>query len=69
MADDRNKGGKRGRIKVINSDKNEIRYFKDKMGITHQSVTGAMPASDSNGPKIIVKNLRNKLISRQQRGS
>jgi len=60
MADDKMKRGMKSRIKVISSDNYEVRYFKDKMGITHQAVTGAMRATGSNDRKSLAKYLRNK---------
>ena len=60
MGDDKIKKGMKGRIKVISSDNYEVRYFKDKLGITHQAVTGAMRATGSNDRKTLEKYLRNK---------
>jgi hypothetical protein len=48
MADDKTKKGKSDRNKVSGSEKYEVQYLKDKMGVTGQAVAGAIRATGSN---------------------
>jgi hypothetical protein len=48
MADDKTKKGKQDRSKVSGSEKYEIDYFKSKLGVSSQAVTGAIRATGSS---------------------
>lgn len=60
MADNKSKRGSSDRNKVSGSENYEIQYFKEKMGVTSQAVTGAIRATGSNGRKILEKYLKEK---------
>ncbi len=53
MADNKSKKDQRDRSKVSGSESYEIKYFKDKLGVTSQAVTGAIRATGSNDRKIL----------------
>ncbi|MFC5873212.1 Protein of unknown function [Chryseobacterium arachidis] len=46
MADNKSKKGKADRNKVSGSENYEIEYFKEKIGVSSQAVTGAIRARD-----------------------
>lgn len=60
MSDDKNKKGRQDRSKVNGSENYEIQYFKDKMGVSSQAVTGAIRATGSNDRKVLEKYLKDK---------
>lgn len=60
MADDKSKKGKQDRSKVSGSENYEIQYFKDKLGVSTQAVTGAIRATGSNDRKVLTEYLKNK---------
>ncbi|MCC3215655.1 MULTISPECIES: DUF3606 domain-containing protein [Chryseobacterium] len=60
MADNKSKRGSSDRNKVSGSENYEIQYFKEKMGVTSQAVTGAIRATGSNDRKILEKYLKEK---------
>lgn len=60
MADDKSKKGKQDRNQVSGSEKYEIDYFKEKMGVTGQAVAGAIRATKSNDRKVLEKYLQEK---------
>lgn len=60
MADNKSKKGKSDRNKVSGSEHYEIQYFKEKMGVTSQAVTGAIRATGSNDRKVLEKYLKDK---------
>lgn len=60
MADNKSKRGSSDRNKVSGSENYEIQYFKEKMGVTSQAVTGAIRAIGSNDRKILEKYLKEK---------
>jgi hypothetical protein len=60
MADDKTKKGKQDRNKVSGSENYEINYFKDKLGVSSQAVTGAIRATGSNDRKVLEKYLKDK---------
>ncbi|MFP3596960.1 DUF3606 domain-containing protein [Chryseobacterium sp. SIMBA_029] len=60
MADDKSKKGKQDRNKVSGSENYEIKYFKDKMNVTSQAVTGAIRATGSNDRKTLETYLKGK---------
>lgn len=60
MADDKSKKGKQDRNKVSGSENYEIKYFKDKMNVTSQAVTGAIRATGSNERKTLEAYLKGK---------
>lgn len=60
MADDKTKKGKRDRNKVSGSENYEIQYFKEKMGLSSQAVTGAIRATGSNDRKTLEKYLKKR---------
>ncbi len=60
MADNKSKKGKQDRNKVSGSENYEIKYFKDKMGVSSQAVAGAMRATRSNDRKILEEYLRKR---------
>jgi hypothetical protein len=60
MADDKSKKGKQDRNQVNGSEKYEIDYFKEKMGVTGQAVAGAIRATGSNDRKVLEKYLQEK---------
>ncbi len=60
MADNKSKKGTSDRNKVSGSENYEIQYFKDKMGVTSQAVTGAIRATGSNDRKVLTEYLKKK---------
>lgn len=60
MADDKSKKDGRDRGKVSASENYEIQYFKEKMGVSSQAVTGAIRATGSNDRKVLEKYLKDK---------
>lgn len=60
MSDNKNKKDARDRNKVSGSENYEIQYFKDKMGVSSQAVTGAIRATGSNDRKVLEKYLKEK---------
>lgn len=60
MSDNKNKTDGRDRSKVSGSENYEIQYFKQKMGVTSQAVTGAIRATGSNDRKTLEKYLKAK---------
>lgn len=60
MADDKSKRGKTDRNKVSGSENYEIQYFKDKLGVSSQAVTGAIRATGSNDRKVLTEYLKKK---------
>ncbi|WEA01770.1 DUF3606 domain-containing protein [Mucilaginibacter sp. SJ] len=60
MSDNKNKKDARDRNKVSGSENYEIQYFKDKMGVSSQAVTGAIRATGSNDRKVLEKYLKDK---------
>jgi len=60
MSDDKNKKGAQDRSKVSGSENYEVQYFKDKMGVSSQAVTGAIRATGSNDRKVLEKYLKDK---------
>lgn len=48
MADNKSKKDQRDRSQVSGSEKYEIQYFKDKLSVSSQAVTGAICATGSN---------------------
>lgn len=53
MADNKLKKGAQDRAQVSGSENYEIQYFKDKMGVSTQAVTGAIRATGSNDRKTL----------------
>jgi hypothetical protein len=60
MADNKSKKGISDRNKVSGSENYEIQYFKDKMGVSSQAVTGAIRATGSNDRKVLTEYLKKK---------
>lgn len=60
MPDNKAKKGKSDRNQVSGSEKYEIQYFKDKLGVTSQAVTGAIRATGSNDRKELEKYLKQR---------
>ncbi len=60
MSDNKEKKGGQDRGKVSGSENYEIQYFKDKMGVSSQAVTGAIRATGSNDRKVLEKYLKDK---------
>lgn len=60
MSDDKTKKGQQDRSKVNGNENYEIQYFKDKMGVSSQAVTGAIRATGSNDRKTLEKYLKDK---------
>jgi len=60
MADNKTKRDGRDRSKVSGSENYEIQYFKDKLGVSSQAVTGAIRATGSNDRKVLEKYLKEK---------
>jgi hypothetical protein len=60
MADDKSKKGKQDRDKVSGSENYEIDYFKNKLNVSSQAVTGAIRATGSNDRKTLEKYLKDK---------
>lgn len=60
MSDDKTKKGKQDRSKVSGSENYEIQYFKDKLGVSSQAVTGAIRATGSNDRKVLTEYLKKK---------
>ncbi|WP_219729257.1 DUF3606 domain-containing protein [Kaistella palustris] len=58
--DDKSKRGGRDRATVSSSENYEIQYFKEKMGVTAQAVTGAIRATGSNDRKTLEKYLKDR---------
>jgi len=60
MSDDKTNKGKQDRNKVSGSENYEIQYFKDKLGVSSQAVTGAIRATGSNDRKVLTEYLKKK---------
>lgn len=60
MADNKTKKGKSDRNRVSGSENYEIQYFKDKLGVSSQAVTGAIRATGTNDRKALEVYLKNK---------
>lgn len=60
MTDNKSKKGQQDRSKVSGSENYEIQYFKDKMGVSSQAVTGAIRATKSNNRKVLEKYLKDR---------
>lgn len=60
MADNKSKKSQQDRSKVSGSENYEIQYFKDKMGVSSQAVTGAMRATGSNDRKTLEAYLKKR---------
>lgn len=60
MADNKSKKGKSDRNKVSGSENYEIQYFKEKMGVSSQAVTGAIRALGSNDRKKLEEYLKKR---------
>ncbi|MDQ0781305.1 DUF3606 domain-containing protein [Chryseobacterium sp. W4I1] len=60
MADNKSKKGQQDRKKVSGSENYEIQYFKDKMGVTSQAVSGAIRATGSNDRKTLEDYLKKR---------
>ncbi|MCT2561855.1 DUF3606 domain-containing protein [Chryseobacterium herbae] len=60
MADNKSKKGQQDRSKVSGTENYEIQYFKDKMGVTSQAVTGAIRATGSNDRKTLETYLKKR---------
>lgn len=60
MADNKQKKGGQDRRQVSGSENYEIQYFKEKMGVSSQAVTGAIRATGSNDRKVLEKYLKDK---------
>jgi len=60
MADDKKNKGGQDRRQVSGSENYEIQYFKEKMGVSSQAVTGAIRATGSNDRKVLEKYLKEK---------
>jgi len=60
MSDDKTKKGKQDRSQVNGNENYEIQYFKDKMGVSSQAVTGAIKSTGSNDRKTLEKYLKDK---------
>jgi len=60
MSDNTSKKDGRDRAKVSGSQRHEIDYFKEKMGVTGQAVAGAIRATGSNDRKTLEKYLEGK---------
>lgn len=60
MTDNKSKKGKSDRKKVSGSENYEIQYFKEKMGVSSQAVTGAIRATGSNDRKVLTDYLKKR---------
>jgi hypothetical protein len=60
MSDNKKNKGGQDRRQVSGSDNYEIQYFKEKMGVSSQAVTGAIRATGSNERKVLEKYLKDK---------
>lgn len=60
MSDNKSKKGKADRNKVSGSENYEVQYFKDKLGVSSQAVTGAIRATKSNDRSTLEKYLKEK---------
>jgi hypothetical protein len=60
MSDDKTKKGAQDRNKVNGNENYEVQYFKEKMGVSSQAVTGAIRATGSNDRKVLEKYLKDK---------
>jgi len=60
MSDDKSKKGPQDRAKVNGSENYEIQYFKDKLGVSSQAVTGAIRATGSNDRSKLEAYLKSK---------
>lgn len=60
MPDNKSKKDQRDRSKVSGSENYEIQYFKDKMNVSSQAVTGAIRATGSNDRKVLEAYLKDK---------
>ena len=60
MTDNKTKKGKQDRNKVSGSENYEIQYFKEKMNVSSQAVSGAIRATGSNDRKILETYLKKR---------
>lgn len=60
MADNKSKRGKSDRNRVSGSENYEVQYFKEKLGVTSQAVTGAIRATGSNDRKVLTEYLKKR---------
>jgi len=60
MSDNKSKTGKQDRNRVSGSENYEIQYFREKMGVSTQAVTGAIRATGTNDRKVLTEYLKNK---------
>jgi hypothetical protein len=60
MSDNKEKKGGQDRRQVSGSENYEIQYFKEKIGVSSQAVSGAIRATGSNDRKVLEKYLKDK---------
>lgn len=60
MTDNKTKKDGRDRSKVSGSENYEVQYFKEKLGVSSQAVTGAIRATGSNDRKTLEAYLKKK---------
>jgi len=58
MSDNKNKKGYQDRSKISTSESYEVQYWTKKWDISHQQLTGAMRATESNSVKKIEEYLK-----------
>ena len=60
MSDNKLQKGQQDRRQVSGSENYEIQYFKNKLGVSSQAVTGAIRATGSNERKTLEAYLKKK---------
>ncbi|MBO9594648.1 MAG: DUF3606 domain-containing protein [Niabella sp.] len=60
MTDNKTIRDGRDRSKVSGSEKYELQYFKEKLGVSGQAVTGAIKATGSNNRKTLEQYLKKR---------
>jgi hypothetical protein len=60
MSDNKTIRDSRDRNKVSGSENYEVQYFKNKLGVSSQAVTGAIRATGSNDRKTLEQYLKKK---------
>ncbi|MCF3107612.1 DUF3606 domain-containing protein [Niabella sp. CC-SYL272] len=63
MADNKKIRDGRDRSNVSGSEKYEIQFFKDKLGVSGQAVIGAIKATGTNNRKILEQYLKKRHVN------
>ena len=60
MSDDKTKSGSPDRDRISTSEDYEVRYWADKIGVSHEELKNAVKESGSNSPKVVEEYLKNR---------